>query len=131
VEDNAVNQRVGRGQLAWLGHSCRVAGNGAEALALWQQERISLVLTDVHMPEMDGYALATEIRKFEAERGMPRTPIIAITASALREEVERCHRAGMDDVLLKPVDLAKLQGCLEKWLPPSAAKAAAVDSTGT
>jgi PAS domain S-box-containing protein len=131
VEDNAVNQRVGRGQLAWLGHSCRVAGNGREALALWHQERISLVLTDVHMPEMDGYALATQIRQFEAERGTARTPIIAITASALREEVERCHRAGMDDVLLKPVDLAKLQGCLEKWLPPSAVKVTPVDSTGT
>jgi PAS domain S-box-containing protein len=131
VEDNAVNQHVGRGQLAWLGYACHVAGNGAEALALWQQERISLVLTDVHMPEMDGYTLAQRIREFEAGRGTARTPIIAITASALREEVERCHRAGMDDVLLKPVDLAKLQGCLEKWLPPAGVAAALQDATGT
>jgi CheY-like chemotaxis protein len=108
---------VGRGQLARLGHACLLAGNGAEALALWQQHRIGLVLTDVHMPEMDGYALAACIRQQERERGLPRTPIVAVTASALGEELERCRRAGMDDFLPKPVELAALQECLARWLP--------------
>jgi signal transduction histidine kinase/ActR/RegA family two-component response regulator/ABC-type uncharacterized transport system substrate-binding protein len=117
VEDNVVNQQVGRRQLSWLGHPCLVAGNGAEALELWQRRRIGLVLTDVHMPEMDGISLVRQLRQLEAELGRPRTPVIALTASAMAGEVERCLQAGMDDFLAKPLELASLQQCLERWLP--------------
>jgi CheY-like chemotaxis protein/anti-sigma regulatory factor (Ser/Thr protein kinase) len=117
VEDNAVNQQVGQRQLAWLGHACLVAGNGVEALALWQRHHFGLVLTDVQMPEMDGIALTRRLRQLEAERGLPRTPVIALTASAMPGELERCQEAGMDDFLAKPLELEVLQRCLEKWLP--------------
>jgi signal transduction histidine kinase/CheY-like chemotaxis protein len=121
VEDNPVNQQVGQRQLAWLGHPCLLAANGLEALALWRRHRIGLVLTDVHMPEMDGYTLASHIRQLEAARGLGRTPVIAVTASAMTGEVERCQHAGMDDVLTKPVELAALQRCLARWLPAAPA----------
>ncbi|MDF3031913.1 MAG: response regulator [Moraxellaceae bacterium] len=117
AEDNAVNQQVMRRQLAWLGHPCLVAANGAEALALWLRHRVALVLTDVHMPEMNGYDLVRRLRQLEAERVLPHTPVVAVTANALSDEVERCRQAGMDDQITKPVELAALQRCLTAWLP--------------
>ncbi len=71
------------------------------------------------MPEMDGYALARAIRKIEAEKKLPRTPIIAWTANALPEEEAQCRAAGMDDLLVKPANLALLKQTLAKWLPPA------------
>ncbi|MES2918486.1 MAG: ABC transporter substrate binding protein [Pseudomonadota bacterium] len=124
AEDNPVNQQVGQRQLAWLGHSCLLAANGMEALTLWRQHRIGLLLTDCHMPEMDGYTLARHIRQLEMARDLPRTPIVAITASALASDIERCAQAGMDDHLIKPVELAELAQCLDKWLPFSDAATA-------
>lgn len=118
AEDNFVNQLVLRQQIASLGHVCLMTANGREALELWQTRQIGLVLTDCHMPEMDGYALARQIREAEARDKRSRTPIIAITASALPGEAERCHVAGMDTCLIKPVDLATLQNMFAQWLPP-------------
>jgi CheY-like chemotaxis protein len=117
AEDNLVNQQVARRQLAWLGHPCLVAGNGREALALWQRHRIGLVLTDVQMPEMDGISLVREIRRLEAARGLPHTPVVAVTASAMAGDVDQCLAAGMDDFIAKPVELSALQRCLGRWLP--------------
>jgi signal transduction histidine kinase/ActR/RegA family two-component response regulator len=117
AEDNPVNQQVIRRQLAWLGHPCLLATNGADALALWLRHDVGLVLTDVHMPEMDGYALARRLRQLERERRIGHTPVVAITASAMADEVERCRGAGMDDVLTKPIELQALQEQLVQWLP--------------
>jgi CheY-like chemotaxis protein len=69
------------------------------------------------MPHMDGYQMAREIRRDEAQRGLPRTPLVALTASALKGEAERCLDAGMDDYLAKPVGIATLGACLQRWLP--------------
>jgi two-component system, sensor histidine kinase and response regulator len=115
AEDNEINQKVIRQQLKLLGQTADIASNGREALELWQSGGYGIVLADLHMPEMDGYALTAAIRAGEA--GKPRTPIIAFTANAVKGVAERCSEAGMDDYLSKPVQLATLKAMLEKWLP--------------
>jgi two-component system, NarL family, sensor histidine kinase EvgS len=75
------------------------------------------VLSDVHMPVMDGYELAAEIRAEEAREGLPRTPLIALTAAVLKGEAERCIEAGMDDYIAKPASIDTLLRHLCHWLP--------------
>lgn len=115
AEDNEINQRVISEQLNLLGYAVDVAANGREALAKWRTGEHALLFADLHMPEMDGYALALEIRLTEA--GRRHVPIIALTANALQGEAERCRSVGMDDYLTKPAPLAKLAATLERWLP--------------
>ncbi len=91
-----------------------------EALRLWHSKDYALLLTDLHMPVMDGCSLAKAIRREEAEQGLlaaERMPILALTASALRDEALLTELAGMDDCLTKPVRLQVLEAALEKWLP--------------
>ena len=76
------------------------------------------------MPRMDGYQLASAIREEAGRRGLSRTPIVALTASALKGEAERCLAAGMDDYLAKPVGIATLGACLQRWLPHTAGRGA-------
>ena len=125
VEDNLTNQYVIRRQLSVLGYACEIVNNGQEALEAMQEQEFGLVLTDCHMPVMDGYELTKAIRDQEVEsadtdtqgekRG--RLPIVAITANALQGEGEACIEAGMDDYLPKPIELAKLQEVIRTWLP--------------
>lgn len=115
AEDNETNQQVILRQLAVLGVAADLVSNGREAFERWQQGRYALILTDLHMPQMDGYDLARAVRL--GEGGRTRTPIIALTANALRGEAERCRAAGMDDYISKPVPLKELQVVLDKWLP--------------
>jgi CheY-like chemotaxis protein len=117
AEDNPVNQKVIEKQLAHLGYTCLLADNGKIALDLWRQHRFALVITDCHMPEMDGFALTQAIRN--GENPDTHVPIIAFTANALRGETERCLTAGMDDYLSKPVEMQSLRRTLHKWLPPA------------
>ena len=120
AEDDDVNKKVIVQQLALLGLAAEVASNGVEALRLWRQSTYAVLLTDLHMPEMDGYVLAETIRKEEgAER--PRMPILALTANALRGEAIRARLAGMDEYLTKPLQLEVLRTALERWLPVSPA----------
>jgi two-component system, NarL family, sensor histidine kinase EvgS len=77
-----------------------------------------MIITDCHMPDMDGYEMAREIRKIETTEDRPRIPIIAWTANALKEEHERIEAAGMDELLVKPVSLQVLRRMLAKWLTP-------------
>ena len=114
AEDNDINRRVIARQLALLGLQCDTAEDGFEALERWRQGQYSLLLTDLHMPGMDGYELTARIRSEEAPGR--RTPIVAVTANALRGEKERCIDAGMDDFILKPVQVAALQEVLARWL---------------
>lgn len=107
VEDNPINQLILHDQLKDLGCHVELAGNGLEALQKWHPERFEVVLTDVNMPRMDGYRLASELR----QRGCQQA-IVGATANAMPEERERCLAAGMDDCLLKPVDLGSLYRCL-------------------
>lgn len=115
AEDNEINQKVIRQQLALLGYAADVASDGREALKRWESGNYALLLADLHMPEMDGYQLTAAIRA--AEFGKARAPIIAFTANALKGEAEHCLDVGMDDYLSKPVQLAHLKAMLEKWLP--------------
>jgi CheY-like chemotaxis protein/HPt (histidine-containing phosphotransfer) domain-containing protein len=119
AEDNEINQKVIRQQLTLLGYAADIAGNGREALKRWESGDYALLLTDIHMPEMDGYELTAAIR--HAEGGSRRAPIIAFTANALKGEAEHCRAVGMDDYLSKPVQLAHLKAILQKWMPPSTA----------
>jgi PAS domain S-box-containing protein len=117
VDDHPINRELLVRQVKLLGLRAETAENGLVALSLWQEGRFALIITDCHMPEMDGYALTQEIRRIEAKKKLPRTPIIAWTANALAEEREHCQNAGMDALLVKPVDLSQLKEMLEKWLP--------------
>jgi PAS domain S-box-containing protein len=115
AEDNEINQKLIRQQMRLLGYTVDVASTGREALKRWQSGQYALLLTDLHMPEMDGYDLTRQIRTEEA--GRSRTPIIALTANALPGESERCVAAGMNAYLSKPAPLAALAATLEQWLP--------------
>lgn len=115
AEDNETNQKVILRQLALLGYAADVVSNGREALQYWQRGEYALLLTDLHMPVMDGYALAQAVR--DQENGYAYIPIVALSANAVRGEAERCHAVGMDEYLTKPVSLAELQSVLEQWLP--------------
>jgi PAS domain S-box-containing protein len=116
VEDNETNQEVVRQQLALLGFAADVAADGHAGFERWRNGDYALVLSDVHMPGMDGYQMAAAIRAEETRTHAERTPIIALTAIILRDEAQRCLDAGMDDYLSKPVSLPSLQAKLDLWL---------------
>ena len=113
VEDNAVNQLVAAGLLRSMGYEVEVAEDGLHALQLLDRRTFDVVLMDVQMPRMDGYAATRVIRG--RERGRP-TPIVAMTAAAVDGERERCLDAGMDAFLTKPIDPAALGSVLNDLL---------------
>lgn len=115
VEDNEINQQVILHQLGALGYECAVAINGQEGIEAWQSQDFALILTDCHMPVMDGFEMTRAMREEEASKGVARMPIIAITANALTGESDRCLSAGMDVYLSKPVKLKDLEATLKKW----------------
>jgi PAS domain S-box-containing protein len=122
AEDNEINQKVILQQLKLLGRTADIAMNGREALTYWKTGDYAILLTDLHMPEMDGYELTTAIRAEESIQPVSlHTPIIAFTANALKGEAEHCREIGMDDYLSKPVQLVSLKLMLEKWLPKGSA----------
>jgi len=117
VDDHPINLALLARQVEVRGLRARRAEDGEAARTLWREGGISLVITDLHMPKMDGYELTAAIRSIEIAEARPRMPIIANTANALSEENERCHAAGMDEVMVKPATLAKLRATLLHWLP--------------
>jgi signal transduction histidine kinase/DNA-binding response OmpR family regulator len=116
AEDNAVNKKLISRLLEKEGYQADIVTNGAEALAAATRERYDLVLMDCQMPEMDGYEATMAIRVAEAGTAR-RVPIIALTASAMEKDRERCLAAGMDDHLTKPVKAEDLRAMLERWIP--------------
>ncbi len=113
AEDNLVNQKVATRLLERLGCSAEVAANGREAAEALERSDYDLVLMDCQMPEMDGFEAAARIRSME---GRGRTPIIAMTASGMEGDRERCIAAGMNDYIAKPVSRRALGQVLKKWL---------------
>ncbi|WP_066334538.1 CHASE domain-containing protein [Azohydromonas lata] len=120
AEDNEVNMQLACMMLEQLGLQVHPAPDGDAAFKAYAQGAPDIVLMDMHMPVMDGLEATVRIRALEAERGLPRTPIVALTASALAEDRHRCKAAGMDDVLVKPFDMAQLTALLEHFLPSAA-----------
>ncbi|WP_420008170.1 ATP-binding protein [Xanthomonas sacchari] len=127
VEDNPVNLMVARRLLESLGHHADSVEDGAAALAQLAQQPYDLVLMDCQMPVLDGYAATRQWRQREAQAARPRLPIVAMTANAMAGDRQRCLDAGMDDYLSKPIDRARLETCLQRWLPlqPAALPASA------
>ncbi|MDW8106050.1 MAG: ATP-binding protein [Armatimonadota bacterium] len=115
AEDNPVNQKVIRKLLERWNIVVQIAPNGREAVEQFQSATYDVVLMDCQMPEMDGYEATRRIRAYEQHRGLPRTPIIALTANALEGDRERCLQSGMDDYLTKPVEPHLLVHKLVEW----------------
>jgi len=116
VEDNAVNRQVAQRLLALSGITYGVAENGQEAVDALDQGAFDAVLMDCQMPIMDGYTATRLRRQKEAGAGLARIPIIAMTANAMAGDREKCLNAGMDDYMSKPLNRARLEQTLRKWL---------------
>jgi len=121
LEDRLVNQTVIQKQLKLLGLQCILAANGLKGLEESEGKHFDIILCDCSMPEMNGYDFTRALRRREAVVGDGRrTPVVALTANAFREDAEKCFQAGMDDFISKPVTLDRLAVVLAKWLGPSA-----------
>ncbi len=132
VDDYEVNLAVLQGQFEILGVALDTASDGIEALTKWRDKAYALVLSDIHMPDMDGFELTRQIRAEEAlMQGGRRTPIVALTANALKGEADRCLAAGMDGYLTKPLTLERLRETVEHWMtaPESTPAADSAPST--
>lgn len=114
AEDNLVNQKIGNRILSKMGYEVTLCCNGEEALRAYESAHFDIILMDCQMPCMDGYACTEAIRALECESGR-RTPIIAVTANAMKGDDEKCFQAGMDDYLAKPYKAADLTKVLRKW----------------
>ena len=113
AEDDAINRKVAAGFLGGLGYHVQFAENGAEAVAAAAASPFDLIFMDCQMTVMDGFEATQQIRS--TEHGQRRTPIIALTASALQTDRQRCLEAGMDDHLTKPIRRADLSAVLARF----------------
>jgi PAS domain S-box-containing protein len=125
AEDNPVNALLTRELLRRRGHTVREVTTGTGAVKAMNEERFDLVLTDIHMPGMDGIEATKAIRADEALHGRARTPIIALTADAMETGKRACKDAGMDGFLTKPVDPVLLDQMFATFFPAGAENAAA------
>ncbi|WP_332862521.1 response regulator [Janthinobacterium svalbardensis] len=138
VEDNAMNRELATVLLSNAGHRVTHAANGREALDRQAASHFDLILMDLQMPEMGGFEATAQIRQREAQ-GMPKSVIIAMTASAFEGDRERCIAGGMDDYLSKPFRTAALQSLIEQHVshiskpapPPAMAPASTVEASGS
>jgi PAS domain S-box-containing protein len=122
VEDNEFNQELALSLLKKRGHSAVLAGNGEAALAAWEREPFDLILMDVQMPEMDGFAVTEAIRAKERATNT-HVPIVALTAHAMKGDRERCLAAGMDAYASKPIRAAELFEVITRLLSSDVAGA--------
>ena len=119
VEDNLVNQKVAAALLRRAGYRYELASNGREGYEMAIARDFDAILMDCQMPELDGFEATRRLRQWEAQRGR-HTPIIAMTANAMKQDPERCRESGMDDYLSKPVKPELLADTLRRWCPRSA-----------
>ena len=110
VDDHPINRRLLADQLGSLGYQCKTANDGVDALNVLSKNHIDIVLSDVNMPNMDGYRLTQRIRQL----GLT-LPVVGVTANALAEEKQRCLESGMDSCLSKPVTLDVLKQTLSVY----------------
>jgi two-component system, sensor histidine kinase and response regulator len=115
VEDNPINQDVGRQLLEHVGITVSIANNGAEAIEAVQAGRYDLILMDIQMPEIDGLEATRRIRQIPGKQDLP---IVAMTANAFSENIVECLETGMNDHVAKPVSPDQLYARLVKWIPP-------------
>jgi len=115
AEDNDSNALLADVALRHFRCDVQVVNDGAAAVEAATRERFDLIFMDYHMPVLDGLHATQAIRAFEAQSRSSRTPIVAITASAMPSERAQCLAAGMDDVLVKPFVLAELEHMLRRW----------------
>ena len=111
AEDNDINREIMESQLTAMGYRVETAANGAEALKLYQQKTYDVILTDIEMPEMNGYELTAAIRRLETDSNRP-TPILAITASEFDLNEERALSLGFNGYMLKPLEIEVLKNKL-------------------
>jgi CheY-like chemotaxis protein len=116
VEDNVVNRMIAAEMLRSFQLDVLEAEDGAQALHLLEHQRVDLVLMDVQMPVLDGYATTRLIREREARLRLPRLPIVALTANAFDDDAAQSALAGMDAHLAKPYSRAQLRELLKRWL---------------
>ncbi|WP_239492588.1 hybrid sensor histidine kinase/response regulator [Luteitalea sp. TBR-22] len=115
AEDHPVNQRIAVAALSRAGHRVVVAPDGAAAVAAAEQGAYDIILMDLQMPHLSGFDATAAVREREARLGLPRVPIIAMTAHAMASEVQRCLQAGMDGHIAKPVQVAALAGIVSEF----------------
>jgi two-component system, sensor histidine kinase len=116
VEDNEVNRMIGSEMLQSFGLDVVEAENGVQALKLLEKQHVDLVLMDIQMPELDGYAATRQARERELRLRLPRTPIVALTANAFDDDAAQSMAAGMDAHLAKPYSRLQLRDLLQRWL---------------
>ena len=121
AEDNEVNQIVFRQILQGTGYNFLIANNGKEAVELYEKHNPKIICMDVSMPVMNGHEATMEIRAREKENGR-KTPIIGVTAHAIKGDMEKCFDAGMDDYLSKPVSPDKFEKKIKNWIDGKAKK---------
>ena len=124
VEDHPVNMMLAKRFIEKLGLTVDCVPNGVVAVERATERRYSMIFMDCHLPELDGFAATEAIRHLDREAGRY-TPIIAITASAMPADRERCFAVGMDEFLSKPVSAARIREAVEKVLARGAAPQAA------
>ncbi|HUO12698.1 MAG TPA: response regulator, partial [Caulobacteraceae bacterium] len=120
AEDNPVNQLVLKTVLAQLGLWPTLVGDGAAAVRAWEGDAWDLILMDVQMPVMDGPTAVREIRAKEHALGLPRTPIIALTANAMTHQLAAYREAGMDGMVAKPINVSELFAAITAATEPDA-----------
>ena len=116
VEDNIVNRMIGAEMLKSFGIDVLEAEDGAQALTVLSQQHVDLVLMDIQMPVLDGYAATRKVRERETRLRLPRVPIVALTANAFDEDAAQSLAAGMDAHLAKPYSRLQLRDLLQRWL---------------
>lgn len=115
VDDDAVSRKIVENVLSNRDFRFVYAFNGLDAIRLFKENKIDLVIMDIRMPQIDGITAVKIIRDYEKSKNS-HVPIIAFTACALSNDRENCLNAGMDDYIAKPVNITELQYTVEKWI---------------
>lgn len=115
VEDNPLNQKLILEQLSTLGYRCDLAEDGIDGIQHWKNIDYKLILTDCHMPNLDGYDMTKEIRNLELEHNKKAIPIVAVTGAAMSGDADYCYSTGMNDFVSKPILLKDLKKIMDKW----------------